>query len=627
MAQDQANGAARDSLREAVRLLPEKPGIYIFKGAAGEVLYVGKALRLRSRVRSYFARRLDRGPWIARMVEGIASLEHVVTSNEVEALILESNYVKRHKPKHNVLLRDDKHFPYLKLSTQEDYPRLSVVRRSAGDGADYLGPFPSPGSLRRTIRFLQKAFHIRACTGGIEDKTSRRCIYFQMGQCLGPCDGLQGREDYRAGVRDALDFLRGKSGTLVGRLRAEMEEKSGALRFEAAAKLRDRIRDIEEVAEQQQQRVIAVGGGDQDILGLHREGGRALFRVFFVRGGRLLGDQVFTLVAPEGLPDGEAVSGFVKQHYASQAFLPAEVLLPAAPPDAEVIARWLSGRKERKVEVLFPRRGAKRRLVEMACENAGQAAERQAAEALREQAGLDAVQKALGLEAPPVRIEAFDISNLHGSHIVGASVAFRDGRPLKDGYRRYQIRSVAGAADDFASMREIVLRRVERLVNEGSEMPDLILIDGGKGQLSAAAAALEEVGVADVGLCAISKGRTADNPGDQDVFYLPGQPDPVRMEEGSPGKLLLQRIRDEAHRFVLTYHRTRRTQGELRSGLDEVPGLGPKRRRALLRAFGSLRGVLEAEDARLLEVEGVTPAVVAALREKLGGGPPGEDGP
>ncbi|MEK6711875.1 MAG: excinuclease ABC subunit UvrC [Nitrospinota bacterium] len=615
-------------LRGALRLLPQKPGIYIFKDSGGEILYVGKALRLRSRVRSYFGKIAGRSPWIARMAAGIASVEHVVTANEVEALILESNYVKRHKPKHNVLLRDDKHFPFLKLSTQEECPRLSVVRRAAGDGADYLGPFPSPGSLRRTIRFLQKTFHIRACTGGIEDKTSRRCIYFQMGQCLGPCDGHQSREDYRAGVRDALDFLRGKTGEVVGRLRAGMEAESEALRFEAAAKLRDRIRDIEEVAEQQRQRMISTKSGDQDILGLHREGGRAFFRMFFVRGGRLLGDQAFNLAAPDEVPDAEVVSGFVKQYYSAQAFLPDEVLLSAPPPDAAVIARWLGGRKDRKVEVLFPRRGDKRRLIEMACENAAQAAGAQAAGLRREQESLGAVQRALGLEAPPALIEAFDVSNLHGSHIVGASVAFRDGGPLKDSYRRYQVRSVAGAADDFASMREIVQRRMERLVNEGGEMPDLILIDGGKGQLSAAAAALEEVGAADVPVCAISKGRTADNPGDQDVFHLPGQSEPVRMEEGGPGKLLLQRIRDEVHRFALTYHRARRAKGELRSGLDDVPGLGPKRRRALLRVFGSLRGVLGASDAQLLEVEGVTPALVAALREKLGGGEPaGEEAP
>ncbi|MBI3127285.1 MAG: excinuclease ABC subunit UvrC [Candidatus Tectomicrobia bacterium] len=624
--QDQAE-TVRGDLQEAVRRLPDGPGIYIFKGAGGEFLYVGKATRLRSRVRSYFARRLDRSPWIARMVEDIASIEHVTTSNEVEALILESNYIKRHRPKHNVLLRDDKHFPYLKMSTQEDYPRLSVVRRPAGDGADYLGPFPSPGNLRRTIRFLQKSFHIRACTGGIEDKTSKRCIYFQMGQCLGPCDGLQGQEEYRAGVEDALDFLRGRSTEVVARLRAGMEREAEALRFEAAAKIRDRIRDIEELTAQQRQRVASAREADQDILGLHREGGRAVFRMFFVRGGRLLGDQVFSLAAPAELPGGEVVSSFMKQYYASQSFLPAEVLLPAAPPDAEVIARWLAGRKDRKVEVLTPRRGDKRRLVEMACENAAQSAEGEAAAVLKEQAALGAVQRALGLEGPPALIEAFDISNLRGSHIVGASVAFRDGKPLKDSYRRYRVRSVAGSADDFASMREIVLRRVERLVNEGGEMPGLILIDGGKGQLSAAAAALEEAGAADVGLAAISKGRTADNPTDQDVFYLPGRSEPVRMEEGSPGKLLLQRIRDEVHRFVLTYHRARRSSGELRSGLDDVPGLGPKRRRNLLRAFGSLRGVLDAGDAQLLAVPGITPAVVAALREKLGGGPAAEEAP
>ena len=607
---------------EALQALPERPGIYIFKNAAGEVLYVGKAVRLRSRVRSYFGRSAGRGPWIGRMVEDVASIEHVVTANEVEALILESNYVKKHKPKHNVILRDDKHYPYLKLSTQEDYPRLSIVRRPAGDGAAYMGPFPSAGSLRRSIRFLQKTFHIRACTGGIEDKTSKRCIYFQMGHCLGPCDGLQSKEEYGAGVRDALDFLRGRNRELLARLRVQMETHAEELRFETAAKVRDRIRDIEHVTEQQ--RMLSVKGGDQDVLGLHREGDRASFRLFFVRGGRLLGDQGFTVSAQEGVPDEEVVSGFVKQYYAGQSFFPEEVLLPAAPPDAEVISRWLAERKGSKVGVACPRRGDKRRLVEMACENASHALERESAQVRKDQETLEALRRALGGEELPLRIEAFDISNLRGSHIVGASVTFRDGRPLKDGYRRYKIRSVGEAADDFASMREIVARRMERLVNEGGEMPDLILIDGGKGQLSAAAAALEEVGVADVALCAIAKGRSTDNPTDQDVLHLPGASEPVRMVEGSPEKLLLQRIRDEVHRFVLTYHRSRRTRGEIRSGLDEVPGLGPKRRRALLRAFGSLRGVLEAEDAQLLAVEGITPALVAALRERLGGrGSPG----
>ncbi|MBT3822728.1 MAG: excinuclease ABC subunit UvrC [Nitrospinaceae bacterium] len=603
--------------RAVIKRLPEKPGIYIFKNSEGDVLYIGKAVRLRSRVRSYFGKSTGRGPWIEKMVREVSVIEHVVTATELEALILENNYIKRHKPRHNLLLRDDKHFPYLKLSVNEDYPRLSIVRSPAGDGAEYLGPFPASGRLRRTIRFLHKTFNIRPCTGGIEDKTAKRCIYFQMGQCLGPCDGLQTKEGYDAKIADALDFLKGKNTELEAKLKREMADHAEAMRYEKAAKVRDQIRAIDVVFEKQE--MVTPLGGDQDILGLHRKDDRAYFRLFFVRGGRLLGDQVFTLSFKSELDDSEAVSAFIKQYYMGQSYFPAEVLLSATPPDAEVIARWLTERRGRKVDVLIPRRGSKRRLVDMACENAIQALVQGEERLSKDQATLEAVRLALGLDDLPHRIEAFDISNLHGHQIVGASVTFQAGRSLKDGYRRYRVRSVVGEADDFAAMREIVSRRCERIVNEGGEMPDLILIDGGKGQLSSAAAALEAVGIADVGLCSISKGRTADNPDDQDVFFLPGVSEPIRMKEGSPEKLLLQRIRDEVHRFAVTYHRSRRAKEDLRSGLDDVPGLGPKRRRNLLRVFGSLRGVLEASDEQLLEVEGVTPRLLSAIREHLGG--------
>ncbi len=603
--------------RSFLKSLPEKPGIYVFRGRTGDVLYVGKALRLRSRVRSYFAKRTGRGPWIQKMVEESSTIEHVVTANEIEALILESNYIKKHKPRHNVLLRDDKHFPYLKLSMGESYPRLSVVRRPAGDGSSYLGPFPSASSLRRTIRFLQKTFHIRPCAGGIEDKTAKRCIYFQMGQCLGPCDDHQSLKAYRDGVADALDFLKGKNLELIRRLRKQMQEHSRDQRYEAAAKVRDQIRGIEHVTERQT--MSSVRGGDQDVLGYHRGRGKATFRVFFVRGGRLLGDQGFHVAAREDVPDGEVVSAFVKQYYWDKSFFPDKVLLPSAVDDASLIAMWLSERRGKRVSVFHPLRGDKRRLVEMASENASHAQEREDALVKKEQQTLEEIRRALALEGLPVRIEAFDVSNLQGSHVVGASVMFQEGRPLKDGYRRYRIKSVEESPDDYASMREIVFRRMERLVNEGGEMPDLLLIDGGRGQLSSAASALEELGVADVALCAISKGRSADNPEAQDVIFLPGQTDPVQLEEGSAPKRMLQKIRDEAHRFVLTFHRTRRRHAAMRSGLDDVPGLGPKRKRALLRTFGSLRGVLEASEEALLEVEGVTPKLVSVLREKLGG--------
>ncbi|MDA1000609.1 MAG: excinuclease ABC subunit UvrC [bacterium] len=614
---ESAGPQARSAISpERLRALPDKPGIYIFKNAKEQVLYVGKAVRLRSRVRSYFGKNPGRGPWIAKMVEDIAAIDTVVTSNEIEALILESNYIKKYKPKHNVILRDDKQYPYLKISTDEEWPRLSIVRRPGSDGASYMGPFPAAGGIRRTIRFMQKTFRIRACTGGLEDKSAQRCLYFQMGQCLGPCDGLQSHADYISSIRDAVDFLSGRSKNLIDRLQAEMKAHSDAMRFEAAAGIRDQIQSLERLTENQ--KIVSLKNIDQDVVGLNRESDRAFLRLLFIRGGRLLGDQHLSVAARGGMPDEEVLSSFVKQYYRDKVQLPDEILLPAEPADREVIADWLSDRRGRKCTVLTPRRGEKKRLVEMACENAGQDMETEDARIEKDQTTLEAMRAALEMEELPRRIEAFDVSNLHGSHIVGASVTFKEGRPLKDGYRRYKVRTVSGAADDFASMREIVSRRMERLVNEGKPLPDLLLIDGGKGQLSAAAAALEDVGVADVFLCAISKGKTADNPADHDVIFLPGRSAPVRMREGSPEKLLLQRIRDEVHRFVITFHRTQRTRGEIRSSLDDVPGLGPKKKRALLRTFGSLRGVLAAADEALLAVEGITPKIVHSFREHMG---------
>ncbi len=602
--------------REVVQSLPKKTGIYIFKDLSGKTLYIGKAVDLRSRVRNYFGKNPGRGPWISRMVQEVASIQYIITENEVEALILESNYVKKSKPKYNVMLRDDKHYPFLKLSTNEDYPRLSIVRSPGRDGATYLGPFPSAGSVRRTIRFIHRNFNIRACTGGIEDKTAKRCLYYQMGQCLGPCDGLQSYDAYQAKVRDSTDFLKGSAQDLLERLRVEMGEHATSYRFEAAAKIRDQIKAIEHVIEKQQ--MISVKGVEQDVLGFHREGDKIFFRIFFVRNGRLLADQGFVVPMRGGMPDKEIISGFIKQYYRDRSYSPDEILLPAEPPDSSLIAGWLSERKGKKVIVHEPRRGGKKRLVEMACKNASQALDREGERIRKEHKALGALRKALNLEELPTRIEAFDVSNLHGSHVVGASVTFHEGRPMKDGYRRYNIRSTEGDADDFASMREIVTRRLERLVNQGEELPHLIVIDGGKGQLSAVVAAVEEVGVADVALCSLSKGRSADSAADQDVVYFPNQSEYVRFQEGSPEKLLLQRIRDEVHRFAVTFHRTRRAQGEIRSGLDDVPGLGPKRRRALLRIFGSLHGVLTASDEQLLGVEGINRKIIDSIWEKLG---------
>ncbi|MFQ5894305.1 MAG: excinuclease ABC subunit UvrC [Nitrospinota bacterium] len=596
---------------EFLRSLPDAPGIYLFRDSAGAALYVGKAKNLRNRVRGYFARSHGRGPWISRMVEQVASVDYVVTDREVEALILESNYIKRHKPKYNVVLKDDKQFPYLKFSTQEQAPRLSIVRRVGQEGATYLGPYPSAASVRQTIRFIQRTFHIRACTGGIEDKTSARCLYFQMGQCQGPCDGHQSPEDYGRAVGDALDFLRGRDRELSARLKAQMAEASDALAFERAAKLRDQIRAIERVTERQE--MVSLGGEDQDVVGLSRVGHVAFARVFFVRGGKLLGDKGFRLNYRAEEPSAELLGAFVKQFYAAHDYVPPEVLLPGPIPDREVVEAWLGERRGKRVRLLVPERGHRRRLVGMANQNAGLALQRREEQLRAEDATLADLQRWLELEVPPERVEAFDISCLMGTQAVGASVLFVGGRPAKEGYRRYKVRGPAGP-DDCAMLAEVLSRRYTRLINEGGELPDLILIDGGKGQLSAALAVLEELGVGDIACAALAKGRSAENPEDQDVVFLPGRSEPVRLPEG-PAKHLLQRVRDEVHRFALTFHRSFRSRTALRSRLEEVPGLGPRRRRALLRHFGSLRRVVEAPLEQLLEVQGMTERVARALKE------------
>ncbi|MFQ6112388.1 MAG: excinuclease ABC subunit UvrC, partial [Nitrospinota bacterium] len=437
-----------------------------------------------------------------------------------------------------------------------------------------------------------------------------------MGQCLGPCSGLQPKEDYRRVIKDVLLFMQGRDRELLARLRQEMGEAADALDFERAAKLRDQIAAIERVVERQ--RIVSPGGEDQDVIGLDRRGDRAAIKVFFVRGGKLLGDEGFTVSCEREEADGVVLSAFLKQFYSSNSFIPCEILLGEEVPEGELIEEWLSQRRGRRVRLLKPVRGFKRRLAEMARENAAQAAERPGEEQAEGEL-LFQLKRALALEAIPLRIEAFDISSIQGQRAAGASVLFVKGEPAKEGYRRYIIKGVQ-EPDDYAMLEEVLTRRLTRLINEGAELPHLILIDGGRGQLGVALSVLERLGVADVEAAAIAKGREAEARQEHDVIYRPGKRGPIVLPPDSPAKHLLQRIRDEVHRFAITFHRSMRRREGLRSSLTEVPGLGPKRRRELLRRFGSLSAVLEADVQELASVPGMTEKVALALKRYFGEG-------
>lgn len=605
------------SNRDSLKLLPLKSGIYIFRNSDNEVLYVGKASKIRSRVKSYFSNNHGRSPWISKMIENISEIAYIVTFDEVEALVLENNYIKQHKPLYNIQLRDGKSFPYLKFTTAEEFPRLIVVRRVLDDNHLYFGPFPSSSSLRRIIKFLQKTFYIRSCTGGIEDKTSERCIYFQMKSCFGPCDELQTKVQYDTCVKNAIDFLKGKERDLINRLREEMEVYSEEMRFEKAARIRDNLKSIEYVL--QNQKVLYSKNCDQDIIGFDRKLNRVSFRIFYVRGGKLLGDQNFSFRVKNEISKKELISSFVKQYYNKQNLIPQEILLSGIPDDLDILSKWLSIKRGKKVKIQIPKKGTKYKLLKMACLNALEEIESKENEELLFRRTLEEIQSKLKLAKYPERIEAFDISNLQGNSVVGASVAFHNGLPSHENYRRYRIRYPLSKPDDFLSIKEIVYRRLKRLKNEDKRMPDLLLIDGGKGQLNAAREALEKLELdSSISVCSISKGRGARKRIDRDVIFILQEKKPIKLDDDSTAKLFIQRIRDEVHRFAITYHRKDRKKKSFENSLTNIKGLGPKKRRALIKKFGGVSGISAASDQELHEIEGVNSALVNAIRDHLG---------
>ncbi len=616
-----------ETVRQKLEALPAEPGVYLMKDRAGTIVYVGKAVNLRSRVRSYFTRGDERA-FVALLDDLLGDLEVIVVHSENEALLLESELIKKHKPRFNVRLMDDKSFICLRLDLRSPWPRLEIVRSAqvqrregrgghqGDDGARYFGPYASASSIRETLRLINRHFGLRNCTDHMLaqcEKRRRPCMQFQIGRCPGPCIGAISAEEYAGNVSDTVLFLEGKEATVLERLRARMAEASERLEFEAAARLRDQVRAIERTLEKQ--RMVSTEDIDRDVLGFYREADRLTLYLLFIRGGRLTGGRDFPFTGQE-FPTEELISSFVDLYYGGEGVVPEELLLPVELEDAAVVEAWLSEKRGKRVRVLTPKRGAKAELVEMArrnAENAFQEAGRSEEELAKM---LGRLQSALGLAKLPRRIECYDISLFQGGSAVGSKVAFLDGEPDKARYRRFRIKTVTGT-DDFAMLYEVLTRRLPQ-----GDLPDLFVIDGGKGQLASAATALRDAGVT-ADIVGLAKSRALDGESSDPVehsperVFLPGRKDPIVLRQNSPELFMLARLRDEAHRFAITYHRLLRKRSTLTSVLEDIPGVGEARRKALLKHFGSVKKLREATAEAIAEVDGIGPALAAAIAEGL----------
>jgi len=592
-----------DGLRRRVDALPRSPGVYLLKDEQGRVVYVGKAADLRNRVRSYLRPEGDGRVAAPFLVRRVADVDFILTGNEKEALLLENTLIKRHRPRYNVRLRDDKAYLCIRVDTRHPWPRIHVVRRFQRDGALYFGPYSSAKAVRRTIRTLGTVYPLRLCTDRTLESRDRPCLYHQLKRCCAPCvPGHVTPEEYGVMVAGMLDLLRGRTADLLRELRATMKEASAALEFERAASLRDQIDALERTT--QAQRVATADLKDRDVVGLARRGEVATAAVLHVREGRVLSKR--SLSFRTILPDGAVLNRVLLAVYRPGRLIPPEILLPCEVEDGAVLEEDFRLRRGGAVHLRVPQRGRDRALLELATENAGEAVKEAEGDQSQREALLRALQGRLELDAPPQRIECYDISTIQGAQTVGSRVVFQEGRADTDAYRRFRVKTVSGQ-DDFASLREVLQRRFAR----EETTPDLVIIDGGAGQLGEARKAIPE-GIAVVGLAKARPGR--GGPKAFERVFLPGRRTPVPLPPDAPETYLIARIRDEAHRFAITYHRRLRSKRTVRSVLDDIAGLGPKRRTALLRAFGSAAGVRAAEREELAAAGMPEPVILAILR-------------
>jgi len=624
-----------EHIQGILKTLPAKPGCYLMKNAEGTIIYVGKAISLKNRVRSYFHADASHDSKTRRLVREIAHLEWIVVGSELEALILEMNLIKKHRPKYNVRLKDDKRYPYIKIHWNEPFPKITVTRQMEEDGSRYFGPYTSAWAVYQTLDVLRHIFPYLTCDRDITGMDKRACLYYDIQLCTAPCIGAASQSGYRQMISDLMDFLSGHSEEIMTRIQAEMEKASEQMRFEKAAALRDQLKAIQSIIERQKI-VFASDYKDSDVLAMARSDGEACVQIFFIRGGKLIGREYFILEGTEDTADAEVMGQFVKQFYTEAANIPQQVMLPEEIEEAKIIGQWLrSKRGGQKVEFFVPKEGQPHDLVQMAAADATETLSalrtQWQADAHKQEQALAELHSALNLSAPPNRIECYDVSHTQGVATVGAMVVFTQGVPDKKLYRKFNIESASlGAPDDFASMEEMLTRRFRRWQGgqqadpstalraaPGSKpdasfsfLPDLIIVDGGKGQLSRAVSVLEKFGLTDkVPVVGLAK--------QEEEIFFPHRSNSLRLPRHSQGLYLVQRIRDEAHRFGITAHRKKRSKLGLASQLDAIPGIGPARRKALLIHFGSMDKIREATLAELSAVKGITVDVAESIKASL----------
>ena len=613
-----------------LRVTPEKPGVYLMKDVSDKIIYVGKASVLRNRLRSYFGSPAGLSTKIRRLVSQITDFEFIVTDTEAEALILENTLIKRYRPKFNARLKDDKTYPFLKIDLSEEFPRVYITRQVADDGARYFGPFASAGSVRQAMDLVKKLFPYRSCTKTITGKDPRPCLEYFINRCVAPCSGHSNKEEYERVIQQVIMFMEGDTESVTRELTYKMDDSSSKLEYERAAVLRDQIKSIERVAEEQRIKVDSNPIGDTDLIAVAQGTDETWIEVFFVRHGKLIGRDHFFMEGTQDDPVGLILGQFIKQFYETAVVIPPSLLIQHPLEEHQLIQDWLRDKRGGSVKITCPQRGSNRKLLDVVVENANQGLAQHRVKWLNNpdviNQAMDELQEHLSLPSLPSRMECYDISHIQGTNVVGSMVVFQDGKPKTAHYRRFKIKTVDGV-DDYASMKEMLRRRLKRLSDVRSQraknpddngisitdgwsiVPDLVIIDGGKGHLSAALEVFLELGLDDIPLAALAK--------ENEEIFVPYTSDPIILPRNSQSLYLVQRIRDEAHRFAITYHRNLRSKGSLRSSIDLVTGIGPKRKRMLLRRFGSIQGIKEAPVDEIAAVPGLTRSLALRLKQTL----------
>ncbi len=606
-------------ITEQLRQLPTRPGVYLMRDAEGNILYIGKAANLRHRVKSYFSAKEKLSLKLQRMVARVHDFDFFITASEQEALILELNLIKGHRPRYNVRLKDDKTFPYLKIDLSEDWPRVQITRRLEENGGHYFGPFASAKSVRQTLKMIKGLFPFRSCSKAITGTDSRPCLEYHIRHCLGPCIGVVSKEEYTEIVKQVAHFLEGKQDMVVRELRSRMEKAAEALDFEKAALIRDQLQAVEKVIEGH--RIATTIRGEQDVIAFAEDKDEACVQVFFIRGGKLIGRESFVLQGTRFEEPNQIMTSFVKQFYASASSIPPLLLLQYPVEDRTVIEDWLESKRGGKVHIRVPYRGNKKQLVNIVAENARQSLGQRKIKQLTAPTALTTalaeIERELGLPRLPSRIEGYDISNIQGTAAVGSMVVFDKGKPKPAHYRRFRIKTVSGA-NDYAMLQEVLRRRFKRSSLKTGDastsdswaiLPDLVLIDGGKGQLSAVRDVMHEDGLDSIPIASLAK--------ENEEVFVPHKTEPIILPRSSPGLQLLQRLRDEAHRFALGYHQKIHKKKTFTSALDSIPGIGPKRKRALLKQFGSVQAIREASITELAATTSMSQSLAKKIKEHL----------